>query len=183
MTERIPQQKVKAISTTKENSHGVAEGYASKSYKASEVIFALLLAVTLIGVPWWILRYDARQAVQAGEGTVLNVVARNDKGRTGEWLIHPAGNWKYSRERASPAIQVRQGEEVTLRLTSIDVEHEFSLPAYNIKAKVKPGKVTTVRFLADKPGTFKYECTDYCRNGHDKMSGKLIVLQTTAHMM
>jgi heme/copper-type cytochrome/quinol oxidase subunit 2 len=183
MTERTSGQEVKALLTTEESPQAVTAERPPKSYKVSEVIFVILVVVVLIGIPSWILRYDEQRAIQAGEGTVLNVVARNDKGRTGEWLVHPAGNWKYGRDGASAAIQVRDGEMVTLRLTSIDVEHEFSLPAYDIKAKVEPGKVTTVRFVANKTGTFKYECANYCRKGHDKMAGRLIVLQTTAHMM
>jgi heme/copper-type cytochrome/quinol oxidase subunit 2 len=33
----------------------------------------------------------------------------------------------------------------------------------------------TVRFVADKAGTFEIACSEYCGKGHKKMKGQLVV--------
>lgn len=150
------------------------------TYLGWEVVALLLLGVLVVGLPLLIFRYEAARAAGAGAGRVWNVVARNDGRGKGVWLIRPAGVWSYSVNGAHSRIVVRQGERVTLRLSSVDVHHEFSLPEYGIKQDVAPGKVSVVTFQADKPGTFRFECTSYCRLGHDKMAGTLTVLPAMA---
>ncbi|MFQ5801093.1 MAG: cupredoxin domain-containing protein, partial [Candidatus Hydrothermarchaeales archaeon] len=73
-------------------------------------------------------------------------------------------------------IRVKQGEVVTLRLTSMDVVHGFNLSYYNIFETLYPGKITTVEFVADKSGEFEFYCSARsCGLGHLEMKGTLIV--------
>lgn len=159
---------------------GVEAAGVTRSYLGSEIVAVLVLAFLIIGLPLLIFRYEVARAVQAGEGQVWNVVARNDGRGKGVWLIRPAGVWGYDVNGAGSHIVVRQGERVTLRLSAVDVHHEFSLPEYGIKRDVAPGQVSVVTFTADKPGTLRFECTSFCRLGHEKMTGTLTVLPAMA---
>lgn len=73
-------------------------------------------------------------------------------------------------------IRVTKGDTVRLRLTSADVVHGFAFKAYGIAVdEVYPGKVKTIEFVADEPGTFVFVCTIICNSGHRHMEGKIIV--------
>jgi nitrous-oxide reductase len=77
------------------------------------------------------------------------------------------------------AIEVNQGETLTVALTNIeqttDELHGFGLLDYNINVIVDPGETKTVTFKADKPGVFPFYCTNFCSALHQEMQGYLIV--------
>ncbi len=72
-------------------------------------------------------------------------------------------------------ITVKEGTKVVLSIESIDVSHGILLPEFGINESLKPGKLTTVEFIADKKGTFSFSCNVYCGSGHNNMKGTLIV--------
>jgi len=73
------------------------------------------------------------------------------------------------------AITVKQGDPVRLIITALDRDHGFKLEAYGINQKLVKGNPTTIEFTADKPGTFQFQCSEFCGLGHMKMKGKLVV--------
>jgi heme/copper-type cytochrome/quinol oxidase subunit 2 len=74
------------------------------------------------------------------------------------------------------ALEVDQGDHVVLSLRSADVKHGFQLKPYGIKRVIpKGGEVVTVEFVADKPGTFSFSCSEYCGPRHRSMKGSLVV--------
>jgi len=72
-------------------------------------------------------------------------------------------------------IVVNQGERVKIVMTSTDVTHGFLLPDYKINTLLPVGRPTTIEFVADKQGTFKFLCSVVCGSGHGSMKGKLVV--------
>lgn len=74
-----------------------------------------------------------------------------------------------------PTLSVNKGDVVKLNITSIDVTHGFSLPAFNINERLEPGKTIVIEFTADKAGTFSFRCSVACGTGHGGMKGTLIV--------
>jgi len=74
-----------------------------------------------------------------------------------------------------PTITVKQGDKVRLKVKSIDVEHGFSLPDFDIKVNLAPNKEEIIEFTADKKGTFTFFCSVFCGEGHRSMKGSLIV--------
>jgi cytochrome c oxidase subunit II len=78
----------------------------------------------------------------------------------------------------SPAqIVVAQGEVIEFQLTSDDTGHGFRIAQAGINVEIPKRRrgVTTVRFRADKPGTYIIECSRPCGAGHTTMRGVLIV--------
>jgi cytochrome c oxidase subunit 2 len=72
-------------------------------------------------------------------------------------------------------VKVKQGETVVLHITAPEVPMGFNLPDFNTRADIVPGKVTTVKFVADKVGTFAFVCDVFCGDGHENMQGSLVV--------
>lgn len=72
-------------------------------------------------------------------------------------------------------IKVKEGDYVQLKITSLDINHGFSLLDFNINEVITPGQETIVSFVADKKGEFYFYCSVPCGRGHGSMSGQLIV--------
>ena len=73
------------------------------------------------------------------------------------------------------AISLKKGVPVVLELTSSDRVHGFNLPDFAVRGDAVPGRVTRIRFTPDKTGEFVFFCDVFCGDGHEEMSGTLIV--------
>lgn len=90
-----------------------------------------------------------------------------------------------------PRITVNKGDEVHIRLASLDVVHGFFLEGYDIDAQIEPGvrkfkfrhpsqtreftEVDEIVFTAARAGKFRYRCSHTCGTLHPFMQGELIV--------
>jgi cytochrome c oxidase subunit II len=73
-------------------------------------------------------------------------------------------------------ITLTRGVPVVLELRSADVLMGFSVPDFNVRADIVPGKVARVRFTPDKTGTFTFLCDIFCGSGHETMNGTMVVV-------
>jgi cytochrome c oxidase subunit 2 len=74
-------------------------------------------------------------------------------------------------------IVVKKGVPVTLELMSIDRVHGFNLPDFHVRTTIEPWVSTTITFTPDKVGRFTFACDHFCGDGHDDMSGVLVVVE------
>lgn len=72
-------------------------------------------------------------------------------------------------------IRVNLGDEVVILLSSRDVSHGFYLDGYRIEEKVDAGQAKEIRFVADRPGTYRFRCAVTCGSLHPFMIGQLVV--------
>jgi len=72
-------------------------------------------------------------------------------------------------------ITVKQGETVTLRLTSGDVTHGFYMKALGIDAVIEPGHATEITITPQTTGSFTTICDHFCGEGHGNMHMKIVV--------
>ena len=73
-------------------------------------------------------------------------------------------------------ITLKKGVPVTLEFTSLDRVHGFTVPDLGgVRATIEPGKATQVRIVAPKAGTYEFHCDLSCGDGHEGMTGKIIV--------
>ena len=73
-------------------------------------------------------------------------------------------------------IRIKKGVPVVLEFTSLDRVHGFTVPDLGgIRATIEPGKVTPVRITVPKAGTYEFHCDLFCGDGHEGMTGKIIV--------
>jgi cytochrome c oxidase subunit 2 len=61
-------------------------------------------------------------------------------------------------------------------MTSEDVIHDFSIPAFRVKQDVLPGRYTTLWFHATETGTYHLFCTQFCGTDHAAMIGEVEVM-------
>jgi cytochrome c oxidase subunit 2 len=73
-------------------------------------------------------------------------------------------------------LMLKKGIPVVLELTSNDVPMGFNLPGFDLRADMLPGKITRVRFVPDKTGTFVFYCDVFCGGGHEEMQGVITVV-------
>jgi cytochrome c oxidase subunit 2 len=79
-----------------------------------------------------------------------------------------------------PVLRLHEGAEYTLHLSSLDVNHGFSLFPLNVNFQVVPGYDYGLRVRPDTAGEFQILCNEFCGIGHHLMVGKVIVVPTAA---
>jgi cytochrome c oxidase subunit 2 len=72
-------------------------------------------------------------------------------------------------------IALKKGEPVTIELTAPEVVMGFNAPDFKVRADIIPGTPARVTFTPDKTGTFTFLCDIFCGDGHEGMSGTLVV--------
>ena len=72
-------------------------------------------------------------------------------------------------------LRVNRGDTVVLTVESEDVVHGLYVDGYGVNVQVEPGQSAQVRFVADRPGKFKFRCSISCGNLHPFMIGELVV--------
>lgn len=122
--------------------------------------------LALIPFAWgaWLYLQEAQPPANAME---VYVVAK-------QWM------WKTQQPDGQAEINglhVPQGRAIKLTMTSQDVIHSFSVPAFRLKADVLPGRFTTLWFQATEIGEFKLYCSEYCGTDHSHMLGSVTVMQ------
>jgi cytochrome c oxidase subunit 2 len=66
-------------------------------------------------------------------------------------------------------IHIPTGEPVKIELTSVDVLHSFWVPQLTGKTDLIPGQQNVTWLEADKPGTYRGQCAEYCGLQHAHM--------------
>ena len=72
-------------------------------------------------------------------------------------------------------LKVNSGDTVTIHLISNDVVHGLYVDGYDVSVEADPGQTATLRFIADKAGSFRFRCNVTCGAMHPFMIGKLTV--------
>ena len=68
------------------------------------------------------------------------------------------------------------GQEVCAKMTSVDVIHNFWIPALNGKRYIIPGQTTDLRLQADEPGEYWGHCAEFCGLSHSLMRARAVAL-------
>ncbi|WP_312490008.1 cytochrome B [Sphingomonas sp.] len=73
---------------------------------------------------------------------------------------HPGGI------RTQDVLHIPAGRPADLVITSTDVIHSLWVPRLAGKMDAIPGHTNRLRVIADRPGTYRGECAEYCGVGH-----------------
>ncbi|RMH02091.1 MAG: cytochrome C oxidase subunit II [Chloroflexi bacterium] len=90
----------------------------------------------------------------------------------------PAGSDVYILARQwqwYPILKLKKGETYRLHLSSLDVQHGFSLQPVNLNLQVLPNYVYVATLTPTQTGEFSIVCNEFCAIGHHLMVGKIIV--------
>jgi cytochrome c oxidase subunit II len=89
-----------------------------------------------------------------------------------------AQSWQWQ-----PVLRLRQGAQYTLHLSSLDVDHGFSLFPVNLNFEVVPGYDYGLRVTPTAAGDFRIICNEFCGIGHHTMVGRVIVEDSTGRQV
>jgi cytochrome c oxidase subunit 2 len=71
--------------------------------------------------------------------------------------------------RSSEELHIPIGTKVRVELSAKDVIHSFWVPSIGGKKDAVPGRATELWIQADRPGTYKGQCLEFCGDGHADM--------------
>lgn len=77
--------------------------------------------------------------------------------------------------RWSPILKLKKDQTYRLHVSSVDLQHGFSLQPLNINFQVLPGYDHVITITPTTTGTFSIVCNEFCGIGHHMMTGKVIV--------
>jgi cytochrome c oxidase subunit 2 len=81
--------------------------------------------------------------------------------------------WEYNYEDlgvvTANELHMPVGRDVELTLLSEDVIHSFWVPKLVGKTDVIPGRENRMKIIADQPGTYQGQCTEFCGASHANM--------------
>jgi cytochrome c oxidase subunit 2 len=91
------------------------------------------------------------------------------------WEVH------YTNEDFDTAneIHIPVGQPVTLHVTTADVIHSFWVPELHGKIDLIPGQTNTFTLQADKAGTYRGQCAEFCGAQHAHMAF-LVIAESSA---
>ena len=77
-------------------------------------------------------------------------------------------------------LELPVGSEVTIYVTSPELQHALDIRDTNVNMQVVPGQVSKLTFEFDEVGELPYVCNEYCGQGHAAMFGVVIVVPASA---
>lgn len=73
-------------------------------------------------------------------------------------------------------IELKKGEPVVFELNTADVFMGMNIHDFGVRSDIVPGQTMKLAFTPDKAGTFTFVCDVFCGDGHEEMSGKLVIV-------
>ncbi|RME47897.1 MAG: cytochrome C oxidase subunit II [Chloroflexi bacterium] len=74
-----------------------------------------------------------------------------------------------------PILKLKKGETYHLHISSVDVQHGFSLQPVNLNLQILPGYDNVATIVPTESGEYNILCNEFCAIGHHIMASKLIV--------
>ncbi len=145
---------------------GVDRGALAKKTWRLETAWTAATLVAFFGLFIWGADLYVRLFQPPADAMKIYVVAKQWM-----WKIEHAGG-----QREINAMHLPVGRPIELVMTSEDVIHDFSVPAFRIKYDVLPGRYETLWFQADRPGTYHLFCTQLCGVDHAAMIGEIVAM-------
>lgn len=110
------------------------------------------------------------------EGMVAKYATGEEKGVP---VVHPSPGddvyLKASMWQWYPILELEKGKTYRLHLSSVDIQHGFSLLPVNMNLMVLPGYDYVATVTPTKEGEYTLVCNEFCGPGHHLMVGKLYV--------
>jgi cytochrome c oxidase subunit II len=134
----------------------------SKLIEISWVVVPTILVLIIFN---WGFQGFIRLNVAPADSYQINVVGK-------KWL------WEFeypNGARTVGELHVPVERPIRLQMSSEDVIHSFSIPAFRVKQDVLPNRYSAVWFEATREGEFQVFCTEYCGTQHSSMLAKVIV--------
>ncbi|HEU0195721.1 MAG TPA: cytochrome c oxidase subunit II [Nevskiaceae bacterium] len=137
-----------------------AAGTLVKAYNTNNAY----MTVKVTGAQWrWEYEYP-----DFGVGFVSSISASSNKASMLDSGINPDTVPHYLRSVDHPMV-VPVDKKIRLLITSVDVDHAWSVADLGVKKNAYPGYINEAWFKADRIGTYRGQCTVLCGRGHSYM--------------
>lgn len=135
-----------------------------------ELIAAILVIISLIGVPLLIKWYETYYFISqyGSNAKIFKLTATAVQGRVTLERVVGYNYWS-GRFRRCESIDVNKGDKVVLVIKSADVTHSFEVkPDIGIEQPIEMegGHTKIVDFIAEKSGAYLFECKSFCGCTH-----------------
>lgn len=77
--------------------------------------------------------------------------------------------------RFYPILKMKKGKTYRLHVSSMDIQHGFSLQPMNMNFQIVPGYDHVLTLTPTESGEFSLICNEFCGIGHHMMTGRIIV--------
>jgi len=104
-------------------------------------------------------------------GSAAGGVARLLAAQTGAEVSVAASKFEFTPD----TVKAKVGVPLTFVLTSLDRIHGFKMPEFGIRTDIIPDRETRLTITPQKTGAFAFFCDVFCGDGHEEMSGTLVV--------
>jgi cytochrome c oxidase subunit 2 len=74
-----------------------------------------------------------------------------------------------------PVLKLKLGQTYRLHISSVDLQHGFSLQPLNMNFQVLPGYDHVLTITPTSAGEFSIVCNEFCGIGHHLMTGRILV--------
>jgi cytochrome c oxidase subunit II len=149
--------------------YGKANRLRLVAFVSLAAVLVTFLVVTLPHLPYTV---DARASDPRAPDRIVHAV-----GKQYAWSLtdHAGPTLETWDSSFSPTVTVPAGMPVEFRVTTLDVNHGFSLysPEGRLMAQTQamPGYVNRLRVTFDRPGTYTVLCLEFCGLSHHRMRG------------
>ncbi|MBT3558685.1 MAG: cytochrome C oxidase subunit II [Rhodospirillales bacterium] len=163
--------------------HGIEIGWITISLLWGFLMFGVMIYWHLTGeqnLSNEAYRINPDAYAEKVEAAAALYTVREDE-QSGMPVVHPPpGSDVYMLARLWewwPILELEEGKEYRLHLSSLDWMHGFSLQPTNINLQIHPNYEMVVTITPDKAGEYGVVCNEFCGIGHHQMLGKLIVVK------
>ncbi len=153
-------------------------GHVAKQFHGHNFLELLWTVVpTLMVISFSVLSFQKLNVMNDTSGAGMTV---NAAGQQWTWVMsYPKedrfklGDGSYL--QAAQELHIPVSTKIHIQLSSKDVIHSFWVPNIGGKKDAVPGRATDLWIQADRPGTYKGQCFEFCGTGHADMLITLVV--------
>jgi cytochrome c oxidase subunit 2 len=126
-------------------------------------------AVTVVVLFVW-LAASVSVGRASGSPQMKDALTISITGRQWWWQLEYVDTLPSNRFRTANEILIPVGRPVVFNVTSRDVIHSFWVPSLHGKRDLIPGYTTSIWFQADREGTYRGQCAEFCGLQHANMA-------------
>jgi cytochrome c oxidase subunit 2 len=132
---------------------------------ALEIVWTVLPTLLVLAIFWVGWKGFVFMRTVPDDAMLVKVTARM-------WSWH----FTYENGAAGEVLKLPLNRPVKLAITSDDVLHSLSIPAFRVKEDAVPGRENYLWFQPGIAGSYDLFCTEYCGMGHSAMVTKVEIM-------
>lgn len=160
-----------ALHASRWKRHPVSAGAAGRLIFWGGAVFPVSVLTALLSYALWLMPGLRPFSETSHAGVEVEVVGH-------QFWWHVAYRLADGTEAVSAnEIRVPAGERVSFTLRSADMIHSFWVPVLAGKMDLIPGRTNRISVLADRPGTYRGQCAEFCGTSHAFMAFPAVVME------